>query len=370
MRVLHVLWDLELGGAQTYLHDLLKHHTASGKVLPEVVALGETGEVGKAIEKLGVPIEEFGMRNGHDLIPLRKLRRYLGKVNVDIIHSHAHNFSFNLLLKEIPVPKIYTEHGGGLLAENRRNILFYKFFWGNYEKFIAISNEMKRVMKNANAKIADRISVIYNGVDLETIDNNISVEFNSLPGGLLDAKFVVGTIARLVPAKGIDTFLKTAAIITSKRDDVKFLILGDGPLRFELLAEAKKLNIERHVFFLGFRSDARRILKFFDVLLSTSNYEAFGLVLTEAMAKRVPVVALHSKGAVPEIIKNSVEGFVVDRKDPSLLADKVLRLLDDKKLRDYFTRNARKKVERCFTIEQNAVKILRIYQECADTGNT
>jgi glycosyltransferase involved in cell wall biosynthesis len=360
---------LELGGAQTYLHDLLKHHTASGKVVPEIIVLNRSGEIGKAIGKSGFQIKEFGMRNGHDLKPIWELRRYLRKINVDIIHSHAHNFAFNLLLKEIPIPKIYTEHGGGLLAEDKRNILFYKLFWGNYKKFIAISNEMKVVMQNVNKKIADRVSVVYNGVDLETIDKEISIEANYLSSGLSSAKFIVGTIARLVPAKGIDTFLKTAAIITRKRDDIKFLILGDGPLRFELEAEAAKLNIEQQISFLGFRTDARKILKSFDVLLSTSNYEAFGLVLTEAMAKRVPVVALHSKGAVPEIIKNSVEGFVVDSKDPYLLADKVLTLLDDKKLRDHFTRNARKKVERYFTIEKNALKILEIYRECTGKAN-
>jgi len=366
MKVLHVLWDLGHGGAQAYVRDLIQEHLASGKVKAEVLTLNHMGVIANEIESLDVPVKQIGMRSGFDLISVLKLFKYLQRCNSDILHSHSHNFAFNWLLGRIHIPKVYTEHGGNLLAGRLRNRWAHKLFGQNYCKLIAISEHMAQVMRNANVKIADKIYVVYNGIDVRKIDASIPIESNMLPDGLVQAKFKVGVIGRLVHQKGIDTFLEAAAIIARARNNTSFAIVGDGPLRYELLAKADQLGIAKRVFFLGFRQDASRILKVFDVFLFTSNYEPFGLVLTEAMAARVPLVALSLKGAVGEIIKDGVDGFVVEKKEPALLANMVVRLLEDQNLGGYFTRNARKKVEQNFTIEQNAKKVFQIYMKCLE----
>jgi glycosyltransferase involved in cell wall biosynthesis len=333
-------------------------------VTPEVLALNQSGQIGVAIAGMGVSVNCLSMHNGYDVAGILKLRRYLNRINPDIIHSHSRNFAFNWMIRRIHVPKVFTEHGGNLLGGIWKNKWVYKLFGSNYQRFIAISKEMAKAMESCNSKIAERIRVVHNGTDIHQVDSIEPVNSDTLPRDLIDAKFRVGIVGRLVKRKGIDTFLETAAIIARRRRDVVFVVVGDGPLRNELEAKAHQLGIQHIVFFVGSRSDAKRILKILSVFLFTSNYEPFGLVLTEAMAARVPLVALSVKGAVPEIIRDGVDGFAVDRKDPNLLAGRVIRLLDDESLRHYFTQNARRRVERHFSMEENAKRVLCIYKEC------
>jgi glycosyltransferase involved in cell wall biosynthesis len=366
VKVLHVLWDLGQGGAQTYVYDLVRQHQALDQVTSKVLSLSHGGPIAEDIESLGVPVKYMGMRNGYDLVGIIKLRKYLETQYADIIHAHTHNFAFNCLVSRIQIPKIYTEHGGHLLGGRLKSRLAYGLFDQNYRRFIAISEHMAQVMINANSRIGEKINVVYNGTDVNKIDLSIPINGDGFPDGLMQARYRVGIIGRLVPQKGIDTYLEAANIIARKRNNICFIIVGDGPLRHELALKAERLGIKKRTFFLGFQPDVGRIIKTFDVFLFTSNYEPFGLVLTEAMAARVPVVALDMKGSVGEIIEDGVDGFVVEKKDPALLANKVISLLDDQSLRDYFGQNARKKVEQNFTIEQNATKVLQIYKECID----
>jgi glycosyltransferase involved in cell wall biosynthesis len=364
MKVLHVIWDLGQGGAQTYVRDLIRQHRDSNRIASEVLALSTTGPIAKEIERLDVAVNFIGMRNGYDFPRILELRKYLKISNADIIHSHSRNFAFNWIIRTIYIPKIYTEHGGNLLSGRMRNKWAYNLFIDNYQKYIAISKEMAKLMLNENIDIASKLCVVYNGTDINQIDAITPIETDDLFRDHLDAQFRIGIMGRLVPQKGIDTFLQTAALIARERTDIVFLIVGDGPLRNELAAVAKRLGIEKRVFFLGFRPDATRILKTLDVFLFTSNYEPFGLVLTEAMAARVPIVALDLKGAVSEILEDQVEAFVVKYKDPALLADRIMRILDDASLRRLFTQNARRRVEQSFSIEENAKLIYKIYENC------
>lgn len=364
MKVLHVIWDLGQGGAQTFLYELLQQHLSLSDITSEVLVLAKKGYLGEKIEGLGIPITCLGLRSGKDLLGIAKLYSYLRQSNHDIIHSHSPNLAFNCILWKASALKIFTEHGGGLMGGGWKDRLIYKIFESNYCRFIAISNEMANVMKVANSKITDKMRVVHNGLDLRKIDAIVPDNNDKLPETVIHSNYRVGIIGRLVPQKGISTFLEAAAILSKLRKDIVFLIIGDGPLREELQAKAKRLGIESRVYFLGYRVDAKQILKLFDVFLFTSEWEPFGLVIIEAMAAGVPVVALNLKGAVHEIVADNINGFVVDKRDPGLLAKRVLELLDNSKLRAYFVQNARKKVESHFTIEHNAKAILNIYQEC------
>ena len=368
IKVLHIIWGLGIGGAEKYLHDVVRQQLGTCELCPEVLVLSHRGPWSRKIERLGIRTQYLGMRHGYDVSKLLLLHEYLFKGDHDIIHSHAVNFAFNWTGKNTRVPMVYTEHGGGLLggllAGAWKRKLWYRLFGRNYRKLIAISKEMAKVMEKANPNVSDRIRIVYNGINIEEIDTTLSADDCVLPNEILKSQFRVGIIGRLVPKKGIETFLETAAILARNHDDIVFPIVGDGILRQALEARAEKLNIKNRIFFLGNRQDAIRILKSFSVFLFTSNFEPFGLVLAEAMAAQIPVVAFAGKGAVREIVEDGINGFVINTKDPKLLADRVRKVLFNSTLRNQLTRNARKKVEENFSIEQNAIKVLQVYQEC------
>jgi glycosyltransferase involved in cell wall biosynthesis len=139
---------------------------------------------------------------------------------------------------------------------------------------------------------------------------------------------LVGVLARLQPEKGVATFLKAGAHVAKVVPQACFIVVGDGPLRTELEVLVRRLCIEQNVRFLGFRSDPRALIELLDVLVVPSLTEGAPLVVLEAMAAGVPIVA-SAVGGIPDQIRHEGEGLLVPPGDPEALGDAVLKLLRD-----------------------------------------
>lgn len=364
MKVLHVVSDLGQGGAQSYVCDLLKCHSDDASIDMELVALFFKGPLWSRVEDLGIPAKCLNMHGAGDVFGIARLYRHLKSGGYDIIHVHHIHPAISAIVGTLKSGNVYTEHGGGLLGDDWKDKLVYRWFQSSYCSFVAISREMKSVMMQVNPRIGDRLSVIHNGVDLEKIDAIDVSDGSELPALFNQSKYRVGIVGRLEAQKGVGTFIAAAAALAKIRDDVVFPIIGEGSMRSELEAQVRELGIQDKVLFLGFRADAISILKRFDLFLFTSTYEPFGLVVTEAMAAGVPVVALHNKGAIPEIIDDGIDGLIVTSLVPTELAAKVDTLLLDSGLASTLARNARKKVENSFTMQANADEVTRVYETC------
>ena len=361
---MHIIWDLGQGGAQTYLYDLVSLQKKYRSVEPEVLILFEGGPIKTKLEKLKIPMTLIGMRHGLDLPKIAKLRYFLKKCDHDIIHTHAPNIALHWILKFIQKPKVFTEHGGKLLGGTGgwRNKIIYNALKNSYDVLIAISYEMKARMVQICPSIENKIVVVYNGIDFDHVDSLSIPSDSELPNELTSNKFKIGIIGRLTYQKGIPAFIETAHCLNKMHDNLEFIVIGDGELRSELENLVSKLGLKNNLVFLGYRTDAKQLLKKFDIFLFTSNFEPFGLVLLEAMAARIPIVALHLKGAVPEIINHGEDGLIVYNKDPQLLAESVSALIKDSDLRNKLTTNAHLKVKNNFTMQSNSDKILALYK--------
>lgn len=363
MKVLHVIWHLGQGGAQTYLYNLLSLQVADPSLEPRLLVLGDEGELSGEFEEL-LEVSYLRMRSGLDIARAVRLPGFLGKSDHQLLHSHSNNLSLNLALQISNRPAVYTEHGGGLLGGRKRDLLIYRYLSRPIFRFIAISQEMARVMEAANASIRGRIAVVYNGVDIARIDAAPVGELETLEPRLPGSRFRVGVVGRLEYQKGIDLFIEVAACLSRARDDVEFVIVGDGSLRQDLEQLARGRNVADRLTFLGFRTDALSVLKTLDLFLFTSNYEPFGLVIVESMAAEVPVVAAACPGAVAEIISNNVNGLIVDSRDPAEIAEAVDCLLNDDARRRSFIIMARESVGRQFNIQANAEGVRAAYHQC------
>lgn len=367
MKVCHVIWDTRIGGMEKYVLNLLK--SMRNFVDVSLVHLGIPNVLWDEYEKLGIPIYCFNMRSGLDIKKMFNIYAFFRKNKFEIIHVHVPTLLFNFLLPLLKnkAKLVYTEHGGGLLAHNRRNIIFYKFFASNYDVLIAISHYMKKAMIEANPKIHSKVKVIYNGISLSksfSLDKRDPKEERKkfLPHLHLKDK-VIGIVVRLTEQKGIDIFLYIAKEILKKRNDVSFLVVGDGPLKNELLKLAQKLSVFNNVHFLGFRKDALNIMRCFDLFLLTSKWEPFGLVIIESMSVGVPVVALSCRGAVEELIKDKQTGFIIKEKTFPEIAEKILNIFDDYQQQEFIVKNAYEWIKQNFTIESNLKNLLNIYNE-------
>lgn len=364
MRVTQIIWDLDQGGAQRYLADLVGQLAANNEVAGNVLVLTTRGALSQELEAHQWPVKYAGMRSGFDLGGLLRVFRYLKDSRVELVHSHSNSLAIAVLLRLLGCPVVYTEHGGCLLRGRRRDRVIYSYLHAPIRRFVAISHEMAKAMCQANPTVSPRIQVVHNGVSLKQIDAMLPVGSFDAPKGWFEADHRVGIVGRLVPQKGIGTFLTMAAEVAKGDSGTVFAIIGDGPMRGELESQARELGIAERVLFMGYRRDAIRFVKTFDVFVLTSDFEPFGLVVTEAMACGVPVVALNQNSAVSEIIDDGVQGFLVNEKDARIIANRVTALLRDPVLRSRMGQLAQQKVADQFTIATNAARIQEIYRAC------
>lgn len=161
---------------------------------------------------------------------------------------------------------------------------------------------------------------------------------------------IVGTVARLVPDKGMECFLKMAALVHNSRSDTHFLIVGEGPLRQQLEQQARSLCLESRVIFVGHRTDIPELMGLMDVFVLPTRREGFGVVFAEAMAMERPIVGSRI-GPVAEVVEEGVTGYLAAVDNHGEFAARVLDLLADASKRRVFGQAGRRRVERLFSEE-------------------
>ena len=170
-----------------------------------------------------------------------------------------------------------------------------------------------------------KLALVYNGIETYKLDLMSRDEARTKLEIPAD-KYVVGTIANLYPAKGLEYFIRTAYHFQNK-DELVFFVIGDGKERPELEALIKDLGLERKVFLVGQLTDAFKYLSAFDIFILSSVKEGFPWALIEAMAAKLPIVATRV-GAVSEIIEDGKNGLIVEPGDPEAMASKIKEIME------------------------------------------
>ena len=290
----------------------------------------------------------FTYKNKHKVLSLIQPIVTICKTQkIDIIHVHDSSALTASLIASIFLPKTTKI----VLSRKRNNAIKDKFINRlkySHPRIIKILSVSKAVEKIFDNIIEDksRLVTIYDSIDVSYFKgiskkNIIHNEF----GLSLNTK-IVGNVAALTSQKDIHTFIATAKKIIAKKEstlDVKFAIIGDGPLKEELIEYAKTNQIEDEIIFMGYRTNVNEILPDFDVFLLTSETEGLPLTIYEAFASKVPVVATNA-GGISEVVKNNTTGFVTDLKDSDNLSNHVLNILQDEELSNHIKSNAFKLV--------------------------
>lgn len=362
MKVLHTIWHLSQGGAQTYLLGLCNGLSEQG-IDSVVVNLSNDAVLESVFEESGIPVKKVGMKSQVDLKSFPELFRVLKEVDADVVHCHNTMYLSYWALMLLGIPVVLTEHGGEFLNDGFRTYFFYRV-WGRHLRMtISISHFMQDYLVNKFPFMSKRSRAIPNGIDLQWVDRHEPMNDDELTGlGLTPNVKRVGIVGRLAPQKDIELFIQTARELLRKQSDVEFVIVGTGDELARLRRAVHEYGIERNVFFLGYREDALRILKRLDVFLFTSSWEPFGLVLIEAMAAGVPVVSARVRGASDEIITHGMDGYVVPSRDPRELARTVGGLLVDDGKRNEMVERARKVVEGRYSLKRNVVEVAEVYR--------
>ena len=159
--------------------------------------------------------------------------------------------------------------------------------------------------------------------------------------------------------KGIDYLIDIIEEIKKYKPTIQIVLVGDGPDHQHIYDDVKNRGLQDNVRFAGMSSNVSSYYEKASVFLHTSRYEGFGVVLIEAMAFGIPVVAFHNNGP-DEIITDGTDGFLIDKYDISNFAKKVIELLDDREEFNRVSCNAKKRVEAFLPrkVTEKFVKIL------------
>lgn len=210
--------------------------------------------------------------------------------------------------------------------------------------------------------------LIYNGFNKERLTKIDQFEKTTKDDLKITTPYVISMIARLDKNKDQETFIKAAIQILEKRKDITFLVIGEGPKKDNLQAYIKTKESE-FVKIVGFRSDIEQILHIsnLSVLCTNPNNHKEGVsnAILESMALGVPVIATND-GGTPEIVDDSINGFLIDPFQVEDLAEKICTLLDNRILRDKFSANALKTVATKFSLQNMVNQYIDIYNSLSN----
>ena len=325
LRLLVVVDSLEVGGAERHVVDLVLAIRREGHA--DTVACSVSGSLAEPLEAARIPVRPLVGRILKRRVSLPYalgLRKLLGKDRFDLVNAHVYASAAAAALASVgtSLPLVVTEHTEALW-QGRAGRVFSLWMYRRVARVIAVSDAIRRRLIERDGVPPAKITVVPNSVPPARDSHGDAMP---LPAeGLRDGP-LVGVVARLQPEKGVTSFLKAAAHVAKEFPAARFVVVGDGPLREEVFGLAEGLGIRDRVLFLGFRPDAQALIKMMDVVAVPSVSEGTPLVVLEAMASGVPVVA-SAVGGIPDQIRHGREGILVPPGDPRALGDALLGML-------------------------------------------
>jgi glycosyltransferase involved in cell wall biosynthesis len=363
-KVMWLIKGLGIGGAERLLELSLPHVDSTRYEYEVSYLLPWKNALAPAFEKAGLPVFCLNHRKAYDARVVPQLVKLLKEREVDLLHVHLpYTGILGRVASRMASVKavVYTEHN---LWERHHWLtgIANRYTFGFNDAVIAVSDEVEHSIRSryrVNGK--PRLCTIPNGVDVDQLildaqgSEGIKPEF-----GIPQDHRLVVHVANLTPKKRHEDLLRAARIVVDRNPQTSFLLVGQGPLESDIQAQARQLNLQNNVVFAGFRTDAPRIIAAADVFVLPSQYEGLPIAMLEAMALGRPVVASRV-GGVPQVIADGVDGFLVDPLKPDQVADKVLALLQDSRLRQSFSTNAVKKVRGHFSVERMVASTEAVY---------
>lgn len=320
MRILHVINDLETGGAQRLIADMIPLIQAHGHTAEILVLRDFESELSDLIRRQGVKIHSLHAKNLKDPRLIFGIRRFAR--NFDVVHVHLFPALYLAALAKTGTKPyyFYTEHS----TSNKRRGKWYfrpieRFIYKHYDRIISISPQTKAsLLEWIGSKYAERHVVIENGVDLsrfETCSSRRQPKYTRLV-----------MVARFVEAKNHEMLIRAMAYLPAR---YTLTFVGDGPTRQTCQALANRLGLDERITFLGTRADIPDILCEADLGVHCSHWEGFGLTAVEIMASGLPIIVTDTEG-LRQVVEDA--GIVVPSHDAHHLAQTIQNILTNEDL--------------------------------------
>jgi len=352
IKILHIIKSLGRGGAEMLLPETLKQHSQDQFEFHYIYFLPWKNQLVESIENAGGKVTCFSAKNNVQLIlHFSNIIKYCKEHKIQIIHAHLPwaGFLSRLVHKITEMPVIYTEHN---LQERYHFITKYINKWTfNFQTLaIGVSNDVTHsIQKNINPKIVCK--TVLNGVNTKGFVRLNGKERMTIRKqfGIPENAIVVGTTAVFRFQKRLDKWMEIMHFAIDKNPNIYGIVIGAGVLEEEIKAKHKELNLESKVYFAGLQSQVKPYYEAIDIFMMCSSFEGLPIALLEAMSMNCAIVSTDA-GGIKEVLRNKIDGLMVDVDDWKQLSKSILELADNKDELSNFQLQARKRVETSFSI--------------------
>jgi glycosyltransferase involved in cell wall biosynthesis len=381
INVLRVIARLNVGGPALHVAYLTAGLADRGYDTTLVAGTVGRGEESMAFvaDAKGVRVEVIDELH-RNISPLRdarailRLARLIRRERPTILHTHTAKagavgrLAALLAGRARPPIIVHTFHGHVLRGyfnpvASRGFRILERVLAGMTTTLVAVSPEVQDDLVRLHVAPASKFAVIRLGIELDQRVGDDSAERTATRRllGLGDDPFVVGWVGRMTAVKRTDVVVRVLGELVERGVDAHLLLVGDGPDRDDLERYAHELGVVRRCLFLGYQEDVSRWYNAIDALLLPSVNEGTPVSVIESLAAQRPAVATRV-GGTPDVIRDGVDGFLVDPSDGEALAERLAELARDPELRTQMGAAGRERVLQRYAVDRLVDDVDRLYR--------
>lgn len=361
-KYLFVINNLSIGGAEKLLVDQINYFYKNGYNVGLLTLINS--EKLNFADKLILPTESrFFINSNFNLLSVFKTLLFLKKYKPDIIFSHL--FFSNTIVRVAAIflfkkPKlIIFEHNNYEKEKTNKHLLIDKILSLFTFKIIAISENVREYLLRSGIR-AQKVALLKNGVDFSFTDLPLDIDVKKKELGINKNTKIIVSVGNVNFQKGYDILIEAIRQVVRRQPGLRFFICGsnDNDLYRQLDAKVKEYGLQDNIIFLGSRQDVLEIVRLADIFVMPSRWEGLSIALLEAMAlgKAIIVSDIESMRLV---LENGRDCLMFRSEDSSALADKIVKLLEDKRLQSKLGRAAAERSKE-YSINHNIEGLLNI----------
>lgn len=372
--IAHVLYRFAVGGLENGVVNLINRLPAGHYRHIIICVSDHDPEFARRLQRQDVEIHDLHKPPGRGLSVWWRCYWLLRRLRPDLVHTR----NLSALEAQLPaflagVPRrVHSEHGYDSFDPDGSNKTYQRLrrWLGKLvHRFIPLSRDLERYLRDRVGIPAHKLIQLYNGVDLARFDTALpAADRSSLKPGWDRETILFGTVGRLQAIKDQPTLIRAFARLREQRPiaaaRLGLVLVGDGPLRGDCERLVQDLGIGDAVAFAGERGDVPTVMRTLNVFVLPSRAEGISNTILEAMACGLPVVATDV-GGNGELVAAGETGLLVPPENPEALATAMARYLDDPLLSRRQGRAGRARVESRFSLETMLQAYDRVYQDPA-----
>jgi L-malate glycosyltransferase len=364
IRVLHIIKSLGRGGAEMLLPETLKYHNKFEFEFHYIYFLPWKNQMVESIETNGGRVVCIKASNNFEIFQkIPTLIQFIRQNNIQIVHCHLPwaGIAGRIASSIAGIPVIYTEHNNFFRYHILTRVASRVTMPLNSLN-IPVSGDAEEALKRFTSP--SKVKLILNGVDTVSFKRNNNINNLRQELGIPENHIIITTAAVFREQKRLDNFIKVAEGISSKFNNVSFIMVGDGPEKNKIMNLAHLLLAKEKIYFVGLQQDVKPYFNITDIYLMTSDFEGLPIALLEAMSMECAVVAT-SVGGIPEVIIHDQSGMLSKSGDVNSLEKNVTLLIENPIKRTEIATKARERIMDHFSMKNMVQELEKVYKQYA-----